>query len=623
MCGLVGVWNYASRHPVDRYAFGLMTDELAHRGPDDRGLHFDDAAGIALGFRRLSILDLSPAGHQPMANEDESVWLLGNGELYDHEPLRTRLQASGHVFRSRSDMECALHLYEEMGPSLAAALRGMFAIALWDAKARRLTLVRDRLGKKPLYVWDDGRRIVFGSEAKAVVRDREIPREVDDGALAEYLALGSVAAPRTIFKGLRKLPPASVLVHENGVSTITRYWDWRPAFDAPPFRDEGEAVEAVRASLLDAVRVRLASDVPLGVFLSGGLDSSAVTAAFARLGGTVRTFAVGFAGASADERPFAKAVAEHCGTQHTELVVEPASPEALLPRISAHFDEPFADSSALPTYLVSKAARDGGVTVCLSGDGGDEALAGYTRYAAALRGQWLDRVPLGLRHALLAAPRRLVGPFARGRLAVERGLVDADGRYALAMQTFAPSQVQALMPRHRVAAMPGPLAGALNKARGLDLLSRMQYVDAETYLPDDILVKVDRMSMLASLEVRSPLLDHHFLELCARVPAAWRLRDGQPKAFWKRVLSGWLPEAVLDRPKQGFGLPGQSWLSAGGQRFAREILLDGRTRRRGLVRGDLLPGLLGRLARHPGTWPQVHALVVLELWARARLDESR
>ncbi|MBI5649263.1 MAG: asparagine synthase (glutamine-hydrolyzing) [Chloroflexi bacterium] len=628
MCGICGIWNYKSREPVHRELLAAMTGTLVHRGPDAEGFHFDDAHGLGLGFRRLAIIDLSPAGNQPMPNEDETIWVVFNGEIYNFADLRPTLESRGHIFRSRADTEVIVHAYEERGAECIRDLNGMFAIALWDRRAQRLVLARDRLGKKPVYYYDDGARIIFASELKAILRDPSVPRELDFAALGNYLTYGYVPSPRAIFKQIHKLAPAHFLVLERGCVTTRRYWDLLPAFQSPAMYTESEWIEEIRVMLRAVVRDRLVSDVPLGVLLSGGVDSSAVAAAAAEATDhPIKTFSIGFAEKEFNELPYARAVAERFGTDHHELIVAPQSLREVMPRLAQQFDEPFADSSAVPTYYVSQMARQH-VTVVLSGDGGDEMLAGYTRYARALQEMSAQRIPLLLRRALFQPLLKFLPEGIPGRRFALRMLLDPEHRYMFYMQMISRNLLGNLLtPEMRRVLLPGHceyLGSLMEQARGLDFLSQIQFVDAVSYLPEDILVKVDRASMLTSLETRAPLLDYRFVELMASVPSNLRLRGGQGKWIFKRALRGWLPDLVLDRPKQGFGVPLRKWFHGELAEYMRAILLDSQTRARGLWRMDALERLLNGHIAHPRSLDGViWTLLVLELWWREYNDATR
>jgi asparagine synthase (glutamine-hydrolysing) len=625
VCGICGVWHYATRDPVNRGRLQRMTDTMIHRGPDDRGAYFDDAAGVGLGFRRLSIIDLSAAGHQPMSNEDGSVWGMCNGEIYNFADLRARLEAEGHVFRSHTDTEVIIHDYEEHGEACVSDLDGMFGLAIWDARRRRLVLARDRLGKKPLYYYDDGQRLLFASELKAILTDRSVPRTLDWTAVGQFLALGNVTGSRCIFAGIRKLPPGHWLVCEGGAVATRPYWDWLPAFcRVNGVRSEADWIAQIQAALHAAVQSRMISDVPLGAFLSGGVDSSAIVATMASIGTQpVKTFSIGFEDNRYNELAYAREVAERFGTEHHELIVQPEAVQDVLPRLIRQYDEPFADSSALPTYYLSKLAREY-VTVALSGDGGDESCAGYDRYAQALRERVVDTIPQLLRRLLLS-PVGLLPVAVPGRRLARRLMLGATQRYVSVMRLMPAEQIGALLTAETAQRIGNDGAEAvreaLEQAEDVDALSRMQYADAKVYLPDDILVKIDRASMLNSLEVRCPFLDHHFLELMASVPPHLRLSRGRGKYLLKQAMRGVLPDGVLNRPKMGFGVPLESWFRDDLSSFVRDVVLDRRTRRRGIF----APRALEKLVRAQNTLtqltPHLWAVLVFELWCRSYLDE--
>lgn len=624
MCGICGIWNYATNEPVERQLLQQMNDSMGHRGPDDYGLYFDDSHGVGIGFRRLAIIDLSLAGHQPMKNEDGSIWLAFNGEIYNFQDLRPALEANGHVFRSRSDTEVIIHQYEEKGPQSIADLWGMFGLAIWDSRKQSLLLARDRVGKKPLYYYDDGRRIVFASELKAIVRDRTIPRQLDPAAIAEYLSLGYIGSPRTIFTGIHKLLPGHYLIRNIRQKQIQRYWDWLPAFQADTNMSEEEWIEQIRTTLREVVRVRMTSDVPIGAFLSGGVDSSAVAATMATLSEQpIKTFSIGFTEQSFNELPYARQVAQRFATDHHEYIVQPETISDLLPRLAYQFDEPFGDPSALPTYYVSKIARQE-VTVCLSGDGGDEAMAGYLRYAQALNDRRFDRIPHRLRRTLLSIPATIIPPHIKGNRMANRLMGTPSERYLFGMQTFYAAQAEAVLSADiadQVQKLPHFLEAYQRRAEHLDFVSQMQYVDGMTYLPEDILVKVDRTSMLNSLETRCPLLDHRFLELAARIPHSLRLNNGDGKYIFKKALRGLVPDAVMDRSKMGFVIPGRQWIVGDASAFVQEVLCSSRTRQRGIFRHDVVQSLIANnRSLGSNVWSQIWSLLIFELWCRAYLD---
>ncbi len=628
MCGIAGMAYADPSHPVDAALLQRMTTAMTHRGPDAAGRHL--WRGAALGHRRLAIIDLA-TGDQPIFSEDRSVAVILNGEIYNFQELRAELEARGHRFATRSDTEAIVHAYEEFGAGCVARLRGMFAFALWDDRRRRLLLARDRVGKKPLYYAHEGDRICFASELKALIQDPSLKRAVNAEALDDYLCLGAVSAPLSIFHGVAQLPPAHYLVWENGAIRTTEYWDV-PMGSAVP-RDEGRILEELAAVLDEAVRVRLVSDVPLGAFLSGGVDSSVVVEAMARLStGPVLTTAVGFAERAWSELEHARAVARAVGSDHREVLVEPRAAE-VLPRLVWHLDEPFADSSALPTYYVAKAARER-VTVALSGDGGDEVFAGYQRRYGLNR--WEDRVRRWLpawARAGVARPLGRIYPKGdrlprplRARYFLQNLGTTFERAYGADLSVFRPDERAELLTPELRRQLDGrdPLAGLLahfERARGLDRLDRLLYVDLKTWLASDILVKVDRMSMASSLEVRSPLLDHKVIEFAATVPPDLKYRGRVSKYLLKRHLEGRVPHATIHRPKQGFEIPLAAWLRTELREMGDDLLFSPRALGRGLVRPEGVRRLWERHQRgirdHSG---EIWALMALELWHRGFID---
>jgi asparagine synthase (glutamine-hydrolysing) len=624
VCGICGEWRYSSGEPVDRDALDRMRDTMVHRGPEGSGSYFDDSAGIGLGFRRLAIIDLSPAGRQPMTNEDGSVWVVCNGEIYNAPELRTALEHRGHVFRSRSDSEVIVHAYEEHGERCVHALDGMFGFAVWDALRRRLLLARDRVGEKPLYYYDNGKRLLFASELKAIVADPGVQRTLDWHSFGQFLSLGAVDAPGSILVGIRKLPSAHYMTVESGVATIKAYWDWLPALqNIDHARSEHDWIAETRAAFQRAVRRQMASDVPIGAFLSGGVDSSAVVAAMAKAAGReVKTFSIGFRAARFDETGYAREVAEHLGTEHHELFVEPLEAADVVPQLVRQYDEPFADSSAVPMLFLARLARRH-VTVALSGDGGDEACAGYARYTQALRERAIDAIPQRWRGYAMA-PAGLLPIAFPGRRLAQRFALDERRRYASVMRQMAPAELYALLTPDAVSRISAdgtePVVRALEKAKDLDPLSRLQYADAQVYLPSDILVKVDRASMLYSLEVRCPFLDRCFLELMGNVPPALRHSKRTGKRLLKLAMRGILPDRILMRPKMGFAVPLESWFRSDLAPFVAAVLLDGCVRELGIFG----PVAVERLIRQQTRWkrlsPTLWTALIFELWCRAYLD---
>ena len=624
MCGIAGVFHYRDSSPADRDLVLRQTGVLRHRGPDDQDLWCEGP--VALGQRRLAIVDLSPGGRQPMPNEDGSLWVTYNGELYGWPEIKSWLAARGHRFRGHSDTEALLHLYEEHELGLFEHLRGMFAFGLYDRGRRRLVLGRDRLGIKPLYYHDDGRRLAFASELKALALDPAVPREVDPRAIADYLTFQYVPAPGTILKGVKKLPPAHYLVCEANGSRVERYW----SLPVEPERSGSEEHyrERLRALLAEAVRMRLVADVPLGAFLSGGIDSSVVVALMCQaVGEPVKTFSIGFEEQDFSELTHARRVAQHLGTDHHELIVRPRALE-LLPRLVWHLDEPFADPSMIPTAYLSEMARRH-VTVALSGDGGDESHGGYTTYQWARQYAGVDRVPQPLRQIAAAGARWLHGDHALGRKLRRVGLSVVD-RHLDVMSYFPPRDLaRVLSPAlRRELAAHDPFAAArathARAAAAAGDIPALLHLDASTYMIDDVLVKVDRASMMHSLEVRVPLIDHKVMEFVASMPFEHKVRGGVGKWLLRECVRDLLPPEILARGKQGFGVPLEHWFGSEFGRLAREVLGDARARERGWLdpRGvaDVLeaPGL-----RDERRVRQVWALVCLELWAQTYLDRPR
>ncbi|MBI1893824.1 MAG: asparagine synthase (glutamine-hydrolyzing) [Candidatus Rokubacteria bacterium] len=622
MCGIAGVLRQDGK-PVGEQLLRAMTSILAHRGPDGEGYLIRRPVG--LGHRRLAIIDLV-SGHQPMANEDGSVALVFNGEIYNFRELRRELEVHGHVFRTTSDSEVILRAYEAYGVECLGRLRGMFAFAIWDGRRRRLFLARDRVGIKPLvYAWD-GRRLLFASELKAILQDPSVPRDLDWEALRDYLTFSYIPSPRTIFRGIRKLAPASYLVLDldRGEPEVRRYWDLQ--FLPDETRTEAEWVEGLRWRLQDSVRSHLVSDVPIGAFLSGGMDSSTVVALMSQeVGEPVRTFSIGFDEADFDELRYARAVARRYGTDHYEFVVKPDALEAM-PRLMWQFDEPFADSSAVPTYYVSKITREH-VTVALSGDGGDENFAGYGRYLQALR--WHERLdhPLGaIARPLFRLAASLLAPGARGRGYLELLGSEPTERYFRMVTYQRTGTLRRLLTPDAQAHVAPIVTPALfrqlvREGRASDYLATLQYLDVRTYLPEDILTKIDRTSMLVSLETRVPLLDHLLMEYVARMPSRLKLRNGAGKAVLKGVMAEDLPSEILGRRKMGFGVPIGTWFRRELAGYAREILVDRRTRQRGLINAHAVEALLeehrtGKRERSSQIW----LLLCLEEWARRWWD---
>jgi asparagine synthase (glutamine-hydrolysing) len=625
MCGIAGFLSSQStadgflREPVAR-----MCERMVHRGPDMHGYAVDGP--VCLGHRRLSIIDLSPEGAQPMANEDGSVQIVVNGEIYNFGELRAELEGKGHRFRSHSDSEVALHLYEELGTKFLGRLRGMFALALWDRKQRRLLLARDPVGKKPLYYYQGPQGLLFASEVQALVGSDRVPREPDLDAIDAYLGLQYVPSPLCAFRGVRKLAPGSFALCTPGQEpTVQRYHrlDFHPDPDLP--RDRGALLAELRRQLQEAVRLRMVADVPLGAFLSGGLDSSLVVALMAGLSSRpVKTFSVGFPEQDLSELPYARLVAQRWGTDHHEIMVNPDM-VAIVPKLVWHYGEPFADASSVPTWYLAEVTKRH-VTVALSGDGGDETFGGYDRYRIARLLHKLLRLPRPLRAALSAGLRSL--PFPSLQPLRNTGLrlrqTEAE-RYEGWIGHFEHRErlaiyhpdLQARFARDVVSArFDQTIAGGT----AADAVGRLMELDSETYLPDDILVKVDIASMAHALEVRAPILDREFMRFAASLPTDLKLRGFSSKVLLREMAKDLLPAKILRRRKRGFGLPIHRWMRRELVAMSRDTLLDGTARGRGLFAPAAVEALLAAHARGEPHGHQIWNLMMLELWFRTFID---
>jgi asparagine synthase (glutamine-hydrolysing) len=629
MCGIAGFLLDEPRSDRDALnrTLGSMTAVLHHRGPDDRGAWTDGLCG--LGHARLSIIDLSPAGHQPMADADGRVHVVFNGEIYNFLELRAELERAGHTFRSRSDTEVVIEGYRAWGIDVVRRLRGMFAIALWDADERRLFLIRDRVGKKPLVYRRSGDTLLFGSEIKALLCWPGVPRRPNLQAIHDYLTFQYVPAPQSAFEGTARVPPAHYLeARPGGAVRLHRYWSL-PSPDAARPRPEAELCEEFIAHLRAAVRCRMIADVPIGAFLSGGVDSSAVVAMMAEESSApVKTFNIGFEDADFDERAFARIVAQRYGTDHHELVVKPDIVD-ILPKLVWHYGEPYADSSAVPSFYVAELARRH-VKVVLNGDGGDESFLGYMRYPACRPRGWIDRLPHPLRvaagawgeHAPPWVEQVRVLRVLR-RWAAQAGHLDSR-RYEPSIAYFSARDK---------AAGYGDAMAAEGFANSLDLLepyfaqapsmvAGAAWADIHTYLPDDLLVKVDIATMAHGLEARSPLLDHELMAWAASIPDAQKMSGQETKQLMKRALAHHLPHEILYRPKMGFGVPIERWLKNELKEIAHDCVDSPRARQRGIFRPGYGAELLeqhcgGTRLHHPRLW----AMIMLELWYRTWIDE--
>lgn len=627
MCGIAG---FVSRdeHRDTRAANDVldrMCRVIAHRGPDDQGTLVKNQ--VALGMRRLSIIDLA-GGHQPMSGCDDAVTIVFNGEIYNYSELQRELESRGHQFKTHSDTETIAHAYEEYGAGCTEHLRGMFAFAIWDARARELFMARDRVGKKPLYYTiTPGGTLIFGSELKSLREHPEFRSDICVEALDAYLTFGYVPDPLTIFRDVHKLPPGYHLTFKDGRARVEQYWDFPYEHSQEnPARSEDECLEELRELLDEAVRLRMEADVPLGAFLSGGVDSSTVVGLMARHATQpVKTFSIGFHEDSYNELKYAQIAAQRFGTDHHEFIVTPDICE-IVDELVWHFDEPFADSSAIPTYMVSKLARQH-VTVALSGDGGDELFGGYTRYALDRKRSGFASLPRLVRQGVMQPLGRSLPHGAWGRNYLHNVALDPLDRYIEDVSVFTRLNKPSLY-TNDFRQQLGTCEAAKRfrdyaaHSRADDPLDPLLYLDSKTYLPGDILTKVDRMSMAVSLEARAPLLDHKLIEfVCTRIPASMKMKGLEPKHIFKRAVRDLVPTEILDRPKQGFGIPIDQWINQQLRERVRGTLTEARTMQRGFIEPRYVKLLLdeherGRRDHATELW----TLFMLELWQRKFVD---
>jgi asparagine synthase (glutamine-hydrolysing) len=632
MCGITGLVNYDRQRPVDPEILARMNEVIRHRGPDSDGFYLQKPVGLAI--RRLAVIDLV-AGDQPISNEDGSVWLVFNGEIYNYQELRSRLERMGHRFRTHSDTETIVHLYEEYGTACVDFLRGMFAFALWDQRRARLLLARDRLGKKPLYYAEHDGALLFGSELKCLLQYPEFPRRPDLTAIDLFLALQYVPDPLSAFQGVQKLPAAHRLVWEDGKIQIERYWElnYEPKIEEPTAQLEEELLRRLE----EAVRIRLVSDVPLGVHLSGGIDSSVVTALAAKLTSRpIKTFSMGFEEERFSELPYARLVADMYGSEHHEFVVRFGDIPQLIQKLARQFDEPFGDPSAIPVYLLAQRTREH-VTVALNGDGGDELFAGYVRYGLDRYADAYGRLPsvLGqkLFPSLLAALRQpLDRPGEENWLAGVKRLAQAARTTQKANilrwgSYFSDSAKEHLWKDELASELKKPrslteqwLSDIFDRAPADSALDRTLFVDTTTYLPGDLLVKADRMTMAHSLEARSPFLDQDFQSWAARLPERYKWNGKIHKYLLKRACAKLLPARLLTRGKQGFGIPLGAWLHGPLRKWVQELLLNPHSRIGAYLKRDPVQHLFEvHLRGRENHGNRLWALVMLEVWLQEYL----
>jgi asparagine synthase (glutamine-hydrolysing) len=622
MCGICGILNYDIEQPVEPSIMKAMNDVMLHRGPDDEGFYVK--GNIGLGHRRLSIIDLA-TGQQPMSNEDKTVWIVYNGEIYNYLNLRKDLQNRGHLFSTHSDTETIVHAYEEYGAACTELIRGMFAFAIWDAPRQRLFLARDRLGIKPVYYSLEQNRILFASEIKALLAGG-VRAEVNQQALDSYLTLGYVPAPNTMFKGIYKLLPGYNLTVSKGDVRLNKYWD----FDhiQPQERPESYYSEKLLELLTDCVDMRLMSEVPLGVFLSGGLDSSTVVSILGKKDyKPLRTFSVGYNRRYEDcELEYADIVAKHFQTEHHELNLESLDFFELITKIIWHMDEPVLEAAAIPLYLLSQFSRRY-VTVMLSGEGSDELFGGYLIYKHMCAMEYFDLMPDWLRsNALgplmrrLANSRRAVKYSDWFSLPLEKRYLGVKAEVTDTMRNWLYSPgLRELAARHSVLQDILPY---YERVREKDALSQMLYVDTKVWLPDDLLTKADKMTMANSIELRVPFLDHKMVEFAAAIPSRYKLKRWNEKYILKQAVAGIVPQAIINRPKRGFPVPISTWFANELNQKAKEVLLEEKTQQRGYFNRQSLEAMLDKQSKGKEDWSaQIFSLLTLELWNRKFIDK--
>ncbi len=628
MCGIAGIFNLDRERSVNQNVLRSMCNAIRHRGPDDEGFYVDRNFGM--GMRRLSIIDLD-GGRQPIKNEDGTVWMVFNGEIYNFKELKRELSRNGHLFRSNSDGEVVVHLYEEYGDSFVQHLNGMFAIALWDKRNKRLILVRDRLGIKPLYYSQSKHGIIFGSELKTILCEPACEKEIDLQALHDYLAFNYIPGPKTIFRGIKKLLPGNILTVQGLRVSLASYWDVNFKGEPTPRLSEEDYATHLYQLLKEAVQSHLVSDVPLGVFLSGGLDSSAIVALMAQVSNQpIKTFSIGFEQKSFNELPFARQVAQRFSTDHHELVIRPDTVN-LLPRLIESFDEPFADSSAIPVYYVSQLARTHVKTV-LSGEGGDEVFAGYETYSAAKVAHLYRKLPGLLKKSILPAVVRHL-PVSHKKVSfdykakrfIEGALLPPEKGHFWWKVIFSEDAKRKL---YRIE--NGQIEDSFHVFRDYfssctseDLLARLQYVDTKVYLPDDILVKTDRMSMANSLEVRVPFLDHRIVDWAAQIPSHLKLNGLSKKYILKKVMSSHLPKEIIQGKKRGFNVPVPGWLRGELREMVGDVLSPSRIQSLGFFNANYISRMIeDHQAMRVDYSRNIWGLLIFALWHDTYMREA-
>ncbi len=629
MCGICGIFNFNNKEPIDKELIQRMTSVLKHRGPDDEGMYLSKVqspkskVNIGLGVRRLSIIDLE-TGHQPIHNEDESIWTVLNGEIYNFKNLREDLEKKGHRFYTKSDTEVIVHLYEDYGTDCVGYLRGMFAFAIWDDRKKELFLVRDRMGQKPLVYTLFNNSLIFASEIKSILINPEVEKEVNLEALHHYLTYQYIPAPLTMFSGIKKLPPASTLIcSADGEIKIERYWklNYKNKLEL----SEPEYCERILELLRETVQLRLISDVPLGAFLSGGIDSSAIVGIMSQLmNKPVKTFSIGFEEEDFSEINYARTVAEYFKTDHHEFIVKPKAIE-ILPKLIWHYNEPFADSSALATYYLARETRKH-VTVALNGDGGDENFAGYDRYRANILASYFDRIPQPLKRVAVGVAEKF--PVRKAKKffqAINEPPERRNIRWQCVFGNERKDKLYSEEMKERLSYLDtyDYMINVFREAKADDFLDKILYTDINTYLPEDLLVKMDIATMANSLETRSPFLDHELIEFVARIPSNLKLKGLTSKYILKKALKDLLPKEILKRGKMGFGIPIGKWFRKELRNYLKEILLDAKSLKREYFKKGRIEELLtehtsGRVDHGYRLW----ALLNLELWHQTFMDKK-
>jgi asparagine synthase (glutamine-hydrolysing) len=632
MCGICGIVDYRKDNIVEEKTINNMCRELKHRGPDDEGVYLSNSApSVGLGHRRLSIIDLSQAGHQPMRNEDGSAWLVFNGEIYNYGYLRDELKKRGHTFRSDSDTEVLLRLYDVYGEECISRLRGMFAFAIWDEKKKTLLLGRDRMGKKPLIYYRSGNIFCFASEFSSILASGLIDKEIDLKAVNYYLTFGYIPAPFSIYKGVFKLPPAHMLMLKDGNIRLKRYWQLD--YSGKIKISEQEASEEVLRLLKEAIKVRLYSDVPLGAFLSGGIDSSTVVGLMSQVSDSrVKTFSIGFEESDYSELKYAGAIAERFGTEHHEFIVKPNAVE-ILPMLVERYGEPYADSSCIPTYYVSQQTKQF-VTVALNGDGGDEAFGGYERYQAMLVSENLQKLPRYLKSMtgrladILPDSVNQKDTLRRLKRFFRSAELPRAERYLRWVGILGELRPDEMYSKEFLIGTRGndPLSCIeryLTGSNKLDLLDSLLLTDTSTYLPDDLLVKIDIASMANSLEARSPFLDHELIEFVAKLPPDFKIKGFTKKYILRKAVNGLLPEENIRRRKMGFGVPVGQWFRGELKVFLRETVLSDSSLKRGYFRPDAIRKIVeDHISGKKDYTFQLWAILMLELWHKKFMDSK-